>query len=175
MSDNSLSDQLSNLFPAQAEQQPISDAQRGLLIDSLKTFAGQAGGDAQGAINQFLTGKGELAEATRAAATGGTSALDGVVDLLASKFKISPTIAKIIVPLLLKLAPSILGQVTGTEPAKAKPRRKTSTSKKETSSGKKTAAKPKTSTANKKTSSSSKKETATSKKRKTSKNVVNVG
>ena len=170
MDDKSLSDQLSNLFPApegpRTPQQPIGEAQKGLLIDSLKAFAWQAGGDAQPILDQFLSGKGELAEVTRAAAaSGSSSATNQIVNLLTSTLKISPAIANIIAPILLKLVPFITSQVTGTSTekettAKKKPRPKTSTSKKETSSSKKTAAKPKKTTAKsttkKKTSASSK-------------------
>ncbi len=196
MDDKSLSDQLSNLFPtpdqnAAPQDEAIPSAERGLLVDSLKTLAGQAGAGAQPVLDQFLSGQGELAEVTRAAAaSGSTSALNKVINLLTTTLKLSPAIAKIIAPILLKLAPSLGNQAaakeTEKEPAeKKKPRRKTAAnSKKETSSSKKktdkkSTAKPKKTPAKpaakkKPAAKSSKKETAAKAKPKTSRRSVDV-
>ena len=194
MDDKSLSDQLSNLFPAPDQNaappdEAIPSAERGFLVDSLKTLAGQAGEGAQPVLDQFLSGQGELAEVTRAAAaSGSTSALNKVINLLTTTLKLSPAIARIIAPILLKLAPSLGNQAaakeTEKEPAeKKKPRRKTAAnSKKETSSkkkaDKKTSSKPKKTpakpAAKKKPAAKAKKETAAAKKRKTAKKSVTV-
>lgn len=168
MDDKSLSNQLASLFSSSgadqsASQGQVNTAQRSQLVDSLKAFMGQAGGEAQPVLDQFLKGEGELATASRAAAASGSpSALNMVVDLVVKKLNISPAIAQLIVPLLLKLAPVLTNSLTGGEeeekPAttKKKPRKSTSTTKKTSSSAKpKTTAKPKKTT----TSSTAKKKT----------------
>jgi len=115
------------------------------------------GAGVETAVNEFLSGEGELHETTRAAVTrggtpaapptpprgaarpvgvrsvgarnAGSGAASDVAKLLSSKFGLSPAIANLIAPLLVKLVPSI-GQAAGT-PAGAQ------------SAGSETAAKPK--------------------------------
>ena len=130
MDDKSLSDQLSNLFPTPDQNTAHTDdatpsAERGLLVDSLKTLTGQAGAGAQPVLDQFLSGQGELAEVTRAAAaSGSTSALNKVINLLTTTLKLSPAIAKIIAPILLKLAPSLVTRPRPKKPKKNRRKRK---------------------------------------------------
>lgn len=147
--------------------------QNNFLSDSLQMLAGQAGGDLPSAINDFLGGKGELLQASQAAASGGAAGVNIVVQMLTNVLKIQPAIAQMIAPILLQLAPVILEKVTGMggsdaeEPARA--------SKSTSSSSRKTAEKPTTSKAKKTNATKSAgNESTSSPKRKTLKRVVQV-
>ena len=163
MDDNLLPDLLSQLFPDVGENKlaPGGDKtaeQNNILAATLKALAGQSSGPVGTAVNEFLTGKGALHETTRSALSRGSgSAVSEVVAFLTTQLKLSPAAAQLIVPLLLKLLPSI-GKETGTDSTtEKKPRRKTkpkspSSAKNETGSIKKkpikkTLARPKTSAA----------------------------
>lgn len=154
MEEKSLSNLLSQLIPDDLEKSlglggNQSGQEAANLAGSLRSIAGQAGGPLEGAINEFLSGQGELHTATRAAASSGTTGVKSIIDLLTSRFKLSPAIANLIAPLLVKLLPALANQQSketekesGKDTAKPKPRKKPkskseSSSKKETTSGKK--------------------------------------
>lgn len=122
MDDKSISGLLAQLISKNEPKD--SAAESGPLADTLKRAAGLAGGGVESAVNEFLSGQGELHETTRAAVMrGGTPASD-VAKLLSSKFGLAPAIANLIAPLLVKLLPSI-GQAAhsaGGETAAAKPK-----------------------------------------------------
>lgn len=150
MDEKSLPDLFSNLIPDELETMlglgdNASGEQTNLLVQALKTAADKIGGPLATAVDEFLAGKGELHETTRAAITRGSgSALGDVAAALIEKFSLSSPTAKLIAGLLVKLMPA-LGKETA---AKKKPRRKTSSSsaKSEASTHKKprkTSAKPK--------------------------------
>jgi hypothetical protein len=150
MEEKSLSDQLSHLMndtppvePALSEES--TNEQKNILVENLKTAVGQPDGALEAALDEFMSGKGALHEATRSAmARGGESALAEVIQLLTKQFKLSPAVAKMIASLILKLQPSGGSQTTQEAAAKKKPRRKSKpkTAKKETSSTKKAKKKP---------------------------------
>lgn len=150
MDDQRFSGLLSQLIPDENENsleagKEGSGEQNIRMAGLLKLVAGQAGGGAENEVNDFLNGRGELLETTRAAvARGGKSAASVVADFLEEKLHLSAPLAKIIAPLVVQLFPAIK-QITGTETAtKPKPRRK---KKKEESSTKpKPKPKPKPST-----------------------------
>lgn len=159
MDEKSLSDLLSQLIPDGSEAEPGKgeaqlDEQKGSMEEILKAVAGQSGGSAESAVNEFLNGEGELFETTRTAlATDRKSAESEVAAFLKTKLKLSSFAAKLIAMMVVKLFPSIT-DLTGDEaPPKKKPRRKkrktSSSAKTETSSKKKpkkkTTARPKTS------------------------------
>jgi len=126
--EKSLGDMLSKIISDEVEQKETQpqEVQSSALVEGLKSAAGLAGGDVQGAVEEFLGGKGDLLDTTRAAVErGGTSAKSVVAAFLQEKFKLSPTLAGIIAPLLVRLFPAI-GKLTGTSTAadKPKPRRK---------------------------------------------------
>jgi hypothetical protein len=95
-----------------------------VLVESVKAFAGQSGGPLEGALEEFLGGKGALLEAAQAAGTRRGSAVDEVVAVLAKQFKLSPAVAALLAGLLVKLLP-FAGKETAKEPAaKKKPKAK---------------------------------------------------
>ncbi len=148
MDDQRLSGLLSQLIPDENENsleagKEGSGEQNTRIAGLLKLVAGQAGSGAENEVNDFLNGRGELLETTRAAvARGGKSAASVVADFLEEKLHLSATLAKIIAPLVVQLFPAIK-QITGTETAtKPKPRRK----KKKEESSTKPKPKPKPST-----------------------------
>jgi histone H1/5 len=114
-----------------------------------------SGGPVETAVNEFLSGEGELHETTRAAITrGGSSAVGEIAAFLTAKFKLSSTVATLVATLLVKLFPSISKLAGKKTAAKKKPRRKAKAktkpaAKKKTASSKKkakkkTSARPKT-------------------------------
>ena len=125
MDEKSLSDQISSLMNDTPEEaNPVEadvDEQKDILAESLRSAAGQTDGALDAALDEFLSGKGLLHETTRSALTRGGSALEEVIKLLTSQFKLSPAVAKVIASLILKMQTS-----TGQDAkAKKKPRRKT--------------------------------------------------
>lgn len=169
MDEKSLGDMLSKIITDAVEKpegennaaaEPVSP-----LVQGLKSAAGLAGGEVQNAVEEFLSGKGDLLDTTRTAVErGGTSANSVVAAFLQEKFKLSPTLAGIIAPLLVRLFPAI-GNLTGTSSttSKPKPRRKkkpTASTAKPAASSKKKPKKKEAATTKpkkKKTSSSTKK------------------
>ena len=130
MDEKSIAGLLSQLIPDSIENSlGLGTAHPGepdtRLVESLKAIAGQAGGSLEPALNEFLGGQGELHEATRAAVVrGGASSATDIATLLKTRFNLSPLIANLIAPLLVKLLPAV-GQAAGSETAaKSKPRRK---------------------------------------------------
>lgn len=148
MEEKSLSGLFSQLIPDQIENGlglggKDPDEQNSILVGSLKVAAGQSGGPMVAAVNEFLSGQGELHETTRAAVTrSSSSAPKEIATLLTNQFKLAPTTAQIIAALLVKLFPSLKKAAKSDTPAKKKPRPK---------------AKPKTAAAAKKEASSAKK------------------
>ena len=124
---------------AQDENEP--DKQNDTLVTSLKAVTGQFDEPLEEAVNEFLRGKGILHETTAAAITrGGDSGLSDVVTLLTSKFKVSPSIAKLIASLLVNLLPatkkksrkkpkSTASKEQETSKTRKKPKKKTAASK----------------------------------------------
>lgn len=147
-----------------------SDEQDNILVEGLKALAGRSGGTLKTAVDDFLKGEGELHESTRTAlAIDKETAKDKIIDLLTTRFNLSPTLAGIIAPMLLKLLPFSEKKKRKTT---RKPKKKTTSSKRKTSTTKKkktSTTKKKTSTAKKpkkKTTTSAKKKTSTTKKKK---------
>lgn len=126
MDQRSLQDLISKLIPDEVEgllNQGDNQAgeQQNRMVELLKTAAGQAGGDADTEISNFLNGRGTLLETTRAAATkGGSSAASIVTNFLTGQLHLSPALARIIAPLLISLV-SAIGKLPGTGTA-AKPK-----------------------------------------------------
>lgn len=169
MDDKSIPDLLSGLIPGTAEEQSKPGGQVGqrdrILVEGLKAMVGQIGGTFQDAVNEFLDGKGELHQTTRAALkTGKKTAENEAVAMLTKQFHLSPAIAKLIAPLLVKLLPSIGGEQAeipaevksdqeqprkAKSKAKGKNRPKKETTKSTKKIGKKTTSKPKSSTSKK--------------------------
>lgn len=153
MEDKSLPDIISQILPDEVEKslgfekaKPVE--QDNVLIASLRAAAGQSGGQVEASINQFLNGEGELLETTRSAVTRSkTTAKNEVAAFLEKKFNLSPTVAKLVAMLVVKLFPSI-SKLTGNattekkKPRNKKPKTSTTTSKKKPK--KKTTSKPKT-------------------------------
>jgi len=141
MDEKSLSDEISQLMsdtppiePASSEEK--TDEQQDILADNLKAVAGETGGELETALDEFLSGKGALHEATRSALTrGGDRGLSDVISLLMKQFKLSPAMAKLIASLIMKMQSSAKDST-----AKKKPRRK-SKPKAATSAKKKASAK----------------------------------
>jgi hypothetical protein len=194
MDEKSIPDLLSNLLPGSAKEQPEASDQAGkrdrVLVEGLKAMVGQVGGPLQDAVNDFLDGKGALLQTTRTALRGGKKTAEKeAVTMLTKQFKLSPAIAKLISPLLVKLLPSIGGEETEIpaeieldqekprkvkSKAKGKSRPKMETTSSTKKAGKKTTSKPKASTskkpAKKKTAAKSgKKETKSASKTKKTK------
>lgn len=137
-----------------------SENEADVITSGLRAMAGAAGGPLQTAVEEFLGGQGDLLEATRAASgKASKTAKDELTAFLVSKLNLSPMVAKLVAPMLLKLFP-VLGKAldagAAEKPAakpkpkpKTKPKSKTpekekpaATSKKKPK--KKPAAKPKT-------------------------------
>jgi hypothetical protein len=166
METSPLSEEPSKIDSEPAESQPVSEEeatrQQNIFVDGLKAVVGSTGGPLEDAINDFLSGKGELHETTAAAVTrGGCSAVSDVGSVLEKQFDLNPAIAKLVASLLVKLVPSLK------KAKKAKPRRKPKTAasaKKETTAKKKakkkTTAKP---AAKKKTAAKTSKKTSAAK------------
>lgn len=171
MEDKGLTDILSNLIPdpnegnqtVQENQKPEQD---NTLADGLETLAGRSGGELKTAIDEFLKGKGDLFESARnALAIDTKSAEKTIVEFLTEKFDLSPTLAAVIAPMLLKLIPGAEKKKKKTS-TKRKKKTTTSAKKKKTT----TTNKPKkktTTSAKKKTSPTTKKKPAASPKKKT--------
>lgn len=131
MDEKSLSDLFSKLVPDELEARLAgrtvdSDERDGLLIEALRSLAGQSESSMATALNEFLNGKGVLLERTRSAVTrGGKTATNEVADFLKEHFNLSASVAKTIATLLVRLFPSI-SMLTGEESiSKPKPRRRT--------------------------------------------------
>ena len=147
MDEKTLSDQISHLMNDTPEIKPGSseestDEKMDILVESLKTAAGQSDGALDAALDEFMEGKGVLHETTRSAITRGGSGLSEIIKLLTSQFKLSPAVAKIIASLILKMQSSVSKETAKDSTEKKKPPRK---------------AKPKTASSAKKEPSSSKK------------------
>lgn len=126
-----------------------------VLTDILKSAAARAGGPLQGAVEEFLGGKGELLESTRSSLTRGkTAAKKEIAAFLVERFKLAPAVAKVVANLLIRLVPALGELVGGEETQQTKPRRKKKSASK---TAKKTATKkkkkPKKKTAARKTTS----------------------
>jgi len=162
MDERSLSDLLSQVIQnaaakETAQNEAVPEAQEDMLMESVRTLSGTGNEGLEKAINEFMSGKGDLLETTQGALTRGSSATNEVADFLEKKFQLSPTIAGLIAALLLKMAPS-LGKILGDKPAKKKPRKKTES---------KTSKKPKSESSSKKPKkATSKPKKATSKPKK---------
>lgn len=177
MEDKSLPDFISQILPDEVEkslgfEKAKPAEQDNVLIASLRAAAGQTGGQVEESINQFLNGEGELLETTRTAVTRSkTTAKNEVAAFLEKKFNLSPTVAKLVAMLVVKLFPSI-GKLTGEattekkKPRKKKPKTSSTTSKKKPKK-KKTTSKPKTTAS--KPAAKKKKPTAKSSKKATTK------
>lgn len=182
MDDKSITDLLSQLIPDEqgkdsAEKEQPKD-QDNILVEGLKTLVGQSEGDLEQAVSEFLKGKGVLHEITNSAVTRGKATADSeIAEILTKTFKLSPTIARLIAPLLTNLLPSVKKEQEKEAPSAKKPRRKTkpktsskekeqTTSKKKPS--KKTASEAKTSAEDKETASAKKPKKKTATKPKTS-------
>jgi hypothetical protein len=165
MEEKSLTDVIGQLAEAAGIAEPAPPAKpasgkTSLQADTLRVLAGLTGGEAGGAIFEFLNGRGTLLESTAAALTRGKkTAVNELAELLTRQFKMSPAAASVVAALLIKLFPSI-GKLTGAAPAPKKKARRKTKPKRETSSTttkrkKKTAAKekpaPKKKTTTKKT------------------------
>lgn len=165
MDEKSIPDLLSQLLPDAIEKnldlgEKKADEQKAIITDSLKLVAGQSDASLEEAVNEFLSGKGVLHETTAAAITrGGDTGLSDLVNLLTTKFKLSPTIAKLIASLLLSLQSSskkkprpkpkaASSKEKETSSTKKKPKKKTPVSKK--TAKKKTSSKPKPGSSQKK-------------------------
>jgi len=171
MDEKSLPDLFSQMIPDELEDslglggKSSAEQNNNILIASLKAAAGQSGGLVDKAVNEFLTGEGDLLDITRSAVTRSkASAKNEVAKFLETKFKLSPVAAKLISMLLVKLLPSI-SELTGADAAeKKKPRRKKKPKKKKTTTKPKTTASKPAAKKKKPTAKSSKQETATKKK-----------
>jgi hypothetical protein len=129
MDDRALSDDLSKLITgsagaASAPEEESAEEGKNLLAESLKTIAGLSGGSLETAVSDFLNGGGELHEATRAAVGGGKTATGELESLLIKQFNLSPTVARLVATLLVKLIPALKDE---TAPKKKKPRSKPKT------------------------------------------------
>ena len=130
MDEKSIAGMLSQLIPDSIENSlGLGNASPGKpdnrLVESLKAIAGQAGGSIEPALNEFLSGKGELHEATRAAALrGGTSSAAEIASLLITRFNLAPALASLVAPLLVNLLPALGQSAGGAATATPKPRRK---------------------------------------------------
>jgi hypothetical protein len=163
MDEKSLPDQISQLMNDTPEIKPDSsvektDEQKDVLLDSLKSVAGESDGALEAALDDFMNGKGILHETTRSALTRGGTGLSDVITWLVKQFKLSPAVAKILASLILKMQPSGSQDTAKESTTKKKPRRKTkpkavSSAKKKK---KKTTAKPKKTAARKKAASKTK-------------------
>jgi len=99
MGEKSLSDQISNLMNdtpelATSAGEQETNQQQDVLAESLQAVAGQSDESLETALEEFMSGKGVLHEASRAAATRGGSGLTEIIKLLTSQFKLSPAVAK---------------------------------------------------------------------------------
>ena len=127
-----------------------SENEADVLSASLKALAGASGGALSTAVEDFLGGKGELLEATRSASSKtNKTAKEEVAAFLTKNLKLSPTLAKLVAPILLKLFPVLGKTVGGKEPTekpaskpkpKPKPTTKPKTKPKKTSEKEKPAA-----------------------------------
>ena len=182
MDDKSITDLLSQLIPdepgkSSAEEEQPKD-QDNILVEGLKTLVGQSEGDLEQAVNEFLKGKGVLHEITNSAVTRGKTTADSeIAEILTKTFKLSPTIARLVAPLLTNLLPFTKKEEEKEASSAKKPRRKTkpkasakekeqTTSKKKPS--KKTSSEAKTSAKEKETTSAKKPKKKTPTKPKTS-------
>jgi hypothetical protein len=135
MDEKSLTDLFSQFFSDEKDKNLTQegksvDQKDAGLVTVLKILAGQSGGTAGDELNQFLGGQGALMEATRSAVTRGTSAASEVKAFLIEKLNLSPSVAGVVAPLLIKLFPSV-GMLAG---AASTPKPKTSRKKKASSS-----------------------------------------
>jgi hypothetical protein len=154
-----LSDKPLQVNPDQAQSQPDPEEatrQQNIYVDGLKAAIGSSGGALENAINEFLSGKGELHDTAAAALSRkGGSAVSDVESVLEKQFDLNPAIARLVASLMVKLVPSLK------EAKQAKPRRKpktTASAKKEAAAKKK--AKKKTAAKKKTTTPASKKKTS---------------
>lgn len=187
MDEKSRPDLFSQMIPDELEEslglsgKSATEQNTNILVASLKAAAGQSGELVDKAVNQFLTGEGDLLDITRVAVTRSkTSAKNEVAKFLETRFKLSPVAAKLISMLLVKLLPSISELATADVAEKKKPRRKkkpktttddkTAASTKKKPKKKKTTTRPKTTASKpaakkkKTTAKGNEKETATKKK-----------
>jgi hypothetical protein len=142
MEEKALSDDISKLMSDTPAMEPPSveeetAEQQDILAEALKAVAGQSDEKLETALEDFLSGRGVLSEASQTALTrSGSTGLSEVITLLMKQFKLSPAVAKMIASLIVKLQSSASQETT----AKKKPRRK-SKPKAATSAKKKPAAK----------------------------------
>jgi hypothetical protein len=135
-----------------------SENEADVLSAGLKALAGVSGGALSTAVEDFLGGKGELLEATRSASSKAKkTAKEEVAAFLTKNLKLSPTLAKLVAPILLKLFP-VLGKTVGGKETTEKPASKPKPKPKPTT-------KPKTKPKKKKTSEKEKPAASTTKKK----------
>jgi len=187
MDENTIPEQPTEPKPAELtrSEAPISidsENEADVLSASLKALAGASGGALSTAVEDFLGGKGELLEATRSASSKAKkTAKEEVAAFLTKNLKISPTLAKLVAPILLKLFP-VLGKTVGgkettekpaskpkpkpkpTTKPKTKPKKKKKTSEKEKPAASTTKKKPKKKPAAKKPAKKTAKKTTSKKK-----------
>lgn len=120
-----------------SEQQPAAgerSAQGGppaLLADILKAAAGRSGGLVGAAVDEFLSGKGELLDVVRSSLIGRkTAAKKKIAAFLEEKFKLSADVALVLSALLIKVAPAAGSLAEKTVEKEKKPSRKKPTVKK---------------------------------------------
>lgn len=170
MDEKSILNLFSQFTQSPAENEGKTGESNQPLVDVLKSVSGQFGAPLQEAVSQFLSGTGELHEATRAAAARNSkSAASEVAKMLTSRFNLSPVIANLVGSVLVNLLPSLGKQFASGSAKEEKPRPKTKPKPKPVSSAKKTdkktSAKPKTSSskpASSKTGSKTTKKTTSS-------------
>jgi hypothetical protein len=127
MDERSLQDLISKWIPDEIEQftaQVGDDEQHTRAVELLQLAAAGPASAAGDEIGHFLEGRGDLLDTTRAAvARGGSSAVSSVRDFLVQQMHLSPALASILAPLLVKILPKI-GTVSGPAGAATKPRPK---------------------------------------------------
>ena len=113
MDEKSLPDLLANILPDEVEKTLNLDGentgtQDDMVAALLKASAGEFGKPFGQAVDEFLAGKGELHETTRAALVRGKgTAKSDITEFLTSKLNIPAPVANIIAGMLLNLVGSI--------------------------------------------------------------------
>jgi outer membrane biosynthesis protein TonB len=156
MDEKSLTDLLANLIPGEDEDttgqaaKELKDGEKSLLLAGLTSLAGQSGGPLQAAVGEFLGGRGELLQRASSSSSKKT-AIENVEEFLTTKLNVSPTLAKLIAPLVVNLVPALGGETAKPRRRrKAKPKSESSSAKKpKKPSSAKPAAKPKPSSSSK--------------------------
>ena len=130
MDEKSLPDLLANILPDEVEKTLNLDGentgtQDDMVAALLKASAGEFGKPFGQAVDEFLAGKGELHETTRAALVRGKgTAKSDITEFLTSKLNIPAPVANIIAGMLLNLVGSISTDSETEQPVKKKPRKK---------------------------------------------------